>query len=169
MKLYEFNGIKPTIADDVYIQDGVRIEGDVEISEGVSIWYNTTIRGDLNSIYIGKGSNVQELSSLHVDDDYPLSIGDNVTIGHNCIVHGATVGNDCLIGMGSTLLNGCEIPDNCLVGAGSLVTQNAKFNPGMLIVGRPAKEVRPLKEEEKAYVKGNCANYAKLALKHKEK
>lgn len=167
MKLYEFDGYMPEIADKAYIQDGVKITGEVKIEDYVSVWYNSTIRGDLTSIIIKKHSNVQELTTIHSDAPYDVVIGENVTIGHNSIIHGAVIGDNVLIGMGSTLLNGCKIGNNSLVGAGSLVTQNAEFEDGMLIMGRPAKAIRPLKEEELESVKKNASEYSKLAQKYK--
>lgn len=168
MKLYEFDGKTPKVADKAYIQDGVKIVGDVVIEDYVSVWFNSTIRGDLTPITIKKHSNIQELTTIHSDAPFDVIIGENVTIGHNCVIHGAVIGNNVLVGMGSTLLNGCRIGDDCLIGAGSLITQNAEFESGMLIMGRPAKAIRPLKTEELELIKENASEYSKLAQKYKK-
>ncbi|MDL2212137.1 gamma carbonic anhydrase family protein [Erysipelotrichaceae bacterium OttesenSCG-928-M19] len=168
MKLYEFSGKKPQIANSAYIQDGVKIVGDVKIEELVNIWFNSTIRGDLSSILLKKGCNIQELTVIHSDAPYDVIVGENTTIGHNCIIHGAKVGDNVLVGMGSTLLNGCEIGDNCLIGAGSLVLQNAKFEPNTLIMGRPAKAIREVSSEEIQKTIANGKHYAELGQRYKK-
>jgi len=166
MKLYKFRDKYPIISRDAYIQDGVKITGDVEIEAGASVWYNATLRGDVCKITLKKNCNVQELTSIHGDPTFDVVIGENTTIGHNCIIHGAKIGNNCVIGMGSTLLNGAVVPDNCLVGAGSLITQGAEFEEGMLIVGRPAKAIRSISEEDAKYIKKNGEIYAALAQEY---
>lgn len=167
MKCYEFKGLRPQIHENAYVSDGVHIIGDVKIEDKASIWYNCTLRGDLASIHIGEGANVQELSVVHNDAQYPVSIGKYTTIGHKCVIHGAKVGDNCMIGMGAILLNGVEIPDNCLVGAGSLVTNSEGFEEGMLIVGSPAKPVRKLSLDNQKYIIDNGIRYAKLAKEYK--
>ena len=168
MKLYKFRDKYPVIAKSAYIQDGVKILGDVVVEDGVGIWFNSTIRGDMSKITIKKNSNIQELTTIHSDAPHDVIIGEGTTIGHNCIIHGAKIGDNVVIGMGSTLLNGSEIGANCLVGAGSLITQNAKFESGMLIVGRPAKVIRELNEKELEYIKKNGEHYCQLAQEYLE-
>lgn len=167
MKLYEYKGMKPHISPKAYIQDGVKIMGAVTIEENVSVWANVTMRADYFKITIKKNTNIQELTVIHGDTEANVVIGENTTIGHGCIIHGAKIGNNCLIGMGSTLLNNCVIPDNCLVGAGSLVTGGKEFAEGMLIVGSPAKAIRKVNEQDLAYMKNNASLYVELAKMHR--
>ncbi|MDR1781471.1 MAG: gamma carbonic anhydrase family protein [Bacilli bacterium] len=167
MKLYEYKGIKPKISDKAYIQDGVKIIGDVTIEDYASVWYNVTMRGDYFKITIKKNANIQELTTIHGDFDTDVVIGENTTVGHGCIIHGAKVGNNCLIGMGSILLNNVVIPDNCLVGAGSLITEGKTFEEGMLIVGSPAKAIRKVTDKDLEYMKNNSALYVELGKTHK--
>ena len=167
MELFEYKGIMPQISKDAYVQEGVKICGDVKVGAGSTIWYNSTLRGDTASITIGENTSIQELSTVHVDTDYPVEIGSNVTIGHNCIIHGATIADNVLVGMGAILLNGCKIPKNCMIGAGALVTQNSVFEEGMLILGSPAKAIRPLKEADYDYIIENAKEYVELGKEHK--
>jgi len=168
MKTFIYRGKSPIIDSSAYIQDGVMMAGDVTIGKDVSIWYNCTLRGDLSSITIGDGSNVQELTTIHNDFNTPVIIGKNVTIGHACIIHGAIVEDGCMIGMGATLLNNVKIPKGCLVAAGSVVTKSDGFEEGMLIMGSPAKQVKPLSDKQKEYLKQNAINYQNLAKEYKE-
>lgn len=139
------------------------VMGDVTIGEDSSVFYYAVVRADEASITIGKRSNIQDNSTVHVDYGYPTTIGDDVTIGHNCVIHGCTIGDGSLIGMGSTILNGAKIGKNCLIGAGSLVTQNTVIPDGMLALGSPAKVRRPLSEEEIRHNYKNAADYVKLS------
>lgn len=145
MAIYELNGTRPTLPQDgsVWLAPSADVIGDARLSPGVSVWFGAVIRADNTPIVVGVGSNVQDGATLHSDPDSPLVIGSGVTIGHNAILHGCTVGDNVLIGMGATLLNGAIIGDDCLVGAGALVKEGAVFPPGSLIVGSPAKVVRP--------------------------
>ena len=149
----------------LYIAPGAFVIGDVTLGENVGIWYNAVVRGDTNSIYIGNETNVQDNSTLHVDSDFKLRIGDGVTIGHNAIVHGCTVGNNTVIGMGSIVLNGAVIGNNCIVGAGSLVTGKMNAPDGSLVMGSPAKVVRQLTEDEIAHNSENAEHYVELMEK----
>ena len=151
------------IAEWVYLAEGARIVGDVEIGEGSSVWYNAVIRGDSNSIVIGENTNVQDNAVLHTNHSHGLKIGDNVTIGHGAIVHGCTIGNNVLIGMGAIVLDGAVIEDNCIIGAGALVTQNKVIPEGSLCFGNPAKVVREITEEEKASIIENANEYVEEA------
>lgn len=148
------------ITEEVYIAEGAKIIGDVEMGEGSSVWYNAVIRGDSNPIVIGKNTNVQDNAVLHVSHSHALSIGDNVTIGHGAIVHGCTIGNNVLIGMGAIVLDGAVIEDYCIIGAGALVTQNKIISSGSLAFGNPAKVMRQISEEEKRSIVENAREYA---------
>ena len=134
--------------EDLMIAEGAVVSGNVRCGKDCSIWYNATVRGDSAELKMGSRVNVQESAVLHLDAGYPMHIGDDVTIGHGAIVHGAVIEDNCMIGMGSILMNGCHIGKNSLVAAGSLIPQNKKFPEGVLIVGSPAKVVRELTKEE---------------------
>ena len=145
----EFEGIMPEIDESVFVAESADIIGDVKIGKNSSVWYNTVLRGDEHAIRIGENTNIQDGTVVHVGLDVDTVIGDNVTVGHNALVHGCKIGNNSLVGMGAIVLNGAEIGEFCMIGAGALVTQNKKFPDGMLIIGSPAKAVRELTEEEK--------------------
>lgn len=134
------------------IMEGAIVVGDVTLGEDCGVWFNTVIRGDVAPITIGNGTNVQECSVLHCTEGFPMAIGDGVTVGHNSILHGCTVGNNTLIGMGSTVMNGAVVGNNCVIGAGSLIPGGKVIPDGMMAFGRPAKVIRPLTEEE---IEGN--------------
>lgn len=148
------------IAEWVFLAEGSRIVGDVEIGENSSVWYNAVIRGDANKIVIGENTNIQDNAVLHVSEDAPLMIGDNVTVGHGAILHGCTIGNNVLIGMGAIVLDGAVIEDNCMIGAGTLVTQNKVIPKGTLAYGNPVKVIRSLTEEEKDSILRSANNYS---------
>lgn len=152
----------------VFIGRGAVIVGNVTLAAECSVWFNATIRGDIDIVRIGSGSNVQEGAVLHVDPGFPLTIGRGVTIGHGAIVHGCTVGDNVVVGMGSILLNGCQIGNDSIVGAGALVTQGKVFPPRSLILGSPAKAVRELTEAEVESNRGNAARYVERAAAFKE-
>lgn len=143
----------------VWIAPGAVVVGDVYLEEEVSVWFNAVIRGDTETLRIGAGSNIQDLSMLHADPGFPVIIGENCTIGHRVIVHGAKIGNDSLIGMGAILLNGVEVGEQCLVGAGALLTQGKKFPPRSLILGSPAKVVRELNDADLQMIAMSSAHY----------
>lgn len=160
MPIANARGKTPTIAKDVFIADGARVIGDVHIGEGASVWFNSTLRGDVMPIYIGRETNIQDGSVLHgTFGKYACEVGDRVTIGHNVILHGCKIGRLCLIGMGSIVMDGAEIGEFSMVGAGSLVTEGKKFPPRSLIVGRPAVFKRPLNEEELKFLEQSADNY----------
>jgi len=162
--LIAYKGIEPKVHATVFVEDSARIIGDVEIGEQSSIWFNAVIRGDVNYIRIGKRTNVQDNSTLHVTKDiFPLIIGSDVTIGHSVILHGCTVRDRCLIGMGSIILDNAEIGEDTIIGAGALVTEGMKVPPGSLVVGLPGKVVRPLKPEEIARIAKSSLNYIEYA------
>ncbi len=148
---------KQTTTNEVVIMDGAVVCGDVTIGSGSSVWFNAVIRGDGDKIVIGKDTNIQECSVIHVDSGYPVLIGDGVTIGHGCIVHGCKIGSNTTLGMGSTVLNGARIGKDCIVGAGSLVTGGTEIPDGWMAFGNPAKPVRRLRPEE---IEGNRSSSA---------
>ena len=150
MTLYRLDGVSPTVPEngDYWIAPGAHVMGNVTVSSGVGIWFGATLRGDNELIFIGEGSNIQENSILHTDMGFPLTIGSNCTVGHNAILHGCSIGNNSLIGMGATVLNGAVIGENCLIGAGALVTEGKEIPDGTLVVGSPAKVVRALSPED---------------------
>ena len=151
------------IAETVFLAPGAKVVGDVKVGENSSIWYNAVLRGDTNPIIIGENTNVQDNAVLHVNRKRGLFIGKNVTIGHGAIVHGCTVGNNVLIGMGSIILDGVEIEDHCIIGAGSLVTANKVIPEGSMVYGNPAKVIRMLTEEEKESILVSAKNYCEVA------
>ena len=157
------------IDKSVYVASGAKVIGKVNIGENSSVWFNAVIRGDSNSIYIGKNSNVQDNSTLHTSSNHSLSIGDFVTIGHGCIIHGCKVGNNILVGMGSIILDGAIIEDNCIIGAGTLITQNKIIPSNSLVFGNPMKIIRNLTIEEINSIKENALMYVKEARDYKNK
>ncbi len=175
MAIGKFDGIEPRVGEGAWVHDSAQVMGDVTIGENSSIWPCVSARGDVNFIRIGKESNVQDNSVLHVthkrEDDpegAPLIIGDRVTVGHGVILHGCKIGNDCLIGMGSIVLDHAILEDKVMVGAGSLVPPGKVLRSGYLYLGRPVKEVRALTEEELAGFAYSANNYVRLMKKYKE-
>ena len=148
MTLYRLGNRNPQVAGDAWVAPGARVIGAVELQARASVWFGAVLRGDNEPITVGAGSNIQENSVLHTDMGFPLTIGENCTVGHGAILHGCTLGDCALIGMGATVLNGAVIGPRSLVGAGALVTEGKEFPEGVLIVGRPAKVVRELTEDE---------------------
>ena len=149
----------PELADDAFVADGARIVGDVVLEAGSSVWYNAVLRGDSAGIVLGKGSNVQDNVSVHVDSGHPVAIGENVSIGHNAVVHGCTIGDGSLIGMGSVILSGAVIGRGCLVAGGAVVLGGTEVPDGTLVAGVPAKVRRELADEEKADLVRNAEIY----------
>ncbi|HHY28898.1 MAG TPA: gamma carbonic anhydrase family protein [Desulfitobacterium dehalogenans] len=166
--LYSYMDKKPTLGKDVFIADGAKIIGDVHIGDGASIWYNSVLRGDIASIYIGKRSNIQDLSVIHVNTNVSVVVEDDVSVGHSVTLHGCTIKKGSMIGMGSTILNGAIIEEGSLVAAGSLITENKHFPPHVLIMGSPAKVVRELTPEEVNALKTTADRYCQRAQEHRE-
>ena len=135
------------------------IIGDVTLEKNTSIWFNTTLRGDVENIHVGEGSNVQDGSVLHTDPGYPLQIGKDVTIGHLVMLHGCTIGNNSLIGIGAVILNGAKIGKNCIIGANALVTENKEIEDNSLVVGSPGKIIRKITSEEVKLITENAIHY----------
>lgn len=148
------------IHETARIAQGAVVYGDVSVGEKTSIWYNAVVRGDSDSITIGKYSNVQDNCTVHVDTGHPVEIGDYVTIGHGAVVHGCKIGNRCLIGMGAIILNDAVIEDDCVIGAGALIAQGKTIPKGSLVVGNPGRVMRSVSEEEKQHVIDNALHYA---------
>lgn len=148
MAIYELDGAAPLISDSAWVADSAQVMGDVELADDASVWFGAVIRGDVESIRIGRRSNIQDMSVLHADVGMPLTVGDDVTVGHQVMLHGCTIGDGSLIGIGAVVLNGAKIGKGCLVGAGSLVTEGKEFPDGSMILGSPAKVVRQLTPEQ---------------------
>lgn len=151
------------IDKSVFVAEGAKVIGNVEIGQSSSVWFNAVIRADSNEVKIGEGSNVQDNAVIHTSKDYGVQIGDNVTIGHGAIVHGCTVENNVIIGMGAIILDGAVIGENSIIGAGALVTQGKVVPAGSLAFGNPMKIVRQLTEEEVQSIYDNAASYVKKA------
>jgi carbonic anhydrase/acetyltransferase-like protein (isoleucine patch superfamily) len=162
-QLDAFRKKKPTIGPGVYIARTAVVLGDVTMGEQSSIWFNAVARGDINRIVIGHHSNVQDNAVLHLADDYACLIGNYVTVGHSAIVHACTIGDECLIGMGAVILDGAVVGEQCLIGAKALVTQRMKIPAGSLVMGAPARVVRPLTAEERSGLKGWAQKYVENA------
>ncbi len=161
--IYEFSGAKPQIDEDVFVADDAAIIGDVTVKSGASIWFGAVLRGDQAHIEIGEMSNVQDNATVHAN----ATLGRGVTVGHNAIIHGCTIGDNTLIGMGAIVLDGAEIGKNCIVGAGALVTGGKKFPDGSLIVGAPATVKRELSREQITSIKENADEYVELSRKYR--
>ncbi|NIY99341.1 gamma carbonic anhydrase family protein [Salipiger sp. HF18] len=146
MTLYALDGIEPTIDDSAWVAPDANLIGKVVLEEAASVWFGSTLRGDNEEIRVGAGSNVQENVVCHTDMGYPLFIGPGCTIGHKVMLHGCTIGENSLIGMGATILNGAKIGRNCLIGAGALITEGKEIPDGSLVMGVPGKVVRALDE-----------------------
>lgn len=159
----------PDVHESCFVAPSSDLIGDLSLGENTSVWFQTVLRADVMPIKIGKNSNVQDGSIIHGSlNKASTTVGDGVTIGHKVILHGCTIKDDCIIGMGSIIMDNAVIPKNCIVGAGSLVTENSTFEEGMLILGSPAKQIRPLKEKEAAWIKSNALHYVKYAKSYIE-
>ncbi len=164
-----YKGMEPRLHPSVFVAPGGVVIGDVEIGEGSSVWYNSVIRGDVNYIRIGKFTNIQDLSMIHVTTEkYPTIIGDYVTVGHRVMIHGARIGNNVLVGIGSIILDDVEIADYTIVAAGTLIPPRKKFPSGVLIMGSPGKVVRELTRAEMEDFERLALHYSKLAEAHLE-
>lgn len=164
--IHQFNGQIPNVHKNSFIASSADVIGNVTLGEYSNIWFGAVLRGDLNSLSIGAYSNVQDNSTVHNDEDFPVTIGDYVTIGHNSILHGCKISSNTLIGMGSTILNGAEIGEYTIIGAGSLVTQGKKIPSGVLCIGVPAKVIRELTIEEKESLRKSAEHYVELSMKY---
>lgn len=159
MPIYELDGKVPVIGSGVWIAPDAHVIGEVVLGDNVGVWFGTVIRGDTSLIAVGNGSNVQDGTMLHSDYGVQLTIGEDCTIGHHAILHGCTVGNRVLVGMGATLLNQAVIGDECVIGANALVTEGKAFEAGSLIVGSPARAVKTLDPDKRAFLKASADHY----------
>ncbi len=161
MPIYAIDGIEPDFRDEAstFVAPDAVVIGNVSVGRDVSVWFGAVIRGDNERIEIGEGSNVQEHTVMHTDPGFPLRIGRGCTIGHRAMLHGCTIGDNSLIGMGAIVLNGARIGKNCLVGAGALVTEGKEFPDNSLIVGAPAKAVRVLDDNAVAGLRASAEHY----------
>ncbi len=159
MPLYEIEGQRPSVADGAWVAPSADLIGAVNLGEDASVWFGAVIRADNTDIVVGPRSNIQEGAMLHSDPGSPCTVGADCTVGHHAILHGCTVGDRALIGMGATVLNNAVIGDECIVGAGALVTEGKTFPPRSLIVGAPARAIRQLDEATAAFLKASAAHY----------
>lgn len=168
MPIYQLGDVRPRIDESAYVVDSATVIGDVTLKANASLWFGVTLRGDTEPIVIGENSNIQEGTVLHTDKGYPLTVGDNVTVGHQAMLHGCTIGDGSLIGIQAVVLNGAKIGRNCLVGAGALVTEGKEFPDNSLIIGSPAKAVRTLTEEQVAGLMKAADIYVQRAKNYRQ-
>jgi carbonic anhydrase/acetyltransferase-like protein (isoleucine patch superfamily) len=166
MAIYELDGKSPQLGEGAWVADNAQVIGTVELGPHSSVWFGTVIRGDTEIIRIGRNTNIQDNSVLHADHGVPLTIGDNVSVGHQVMLHGCTVGDNTLIGIQAVVLNGAKIGRNCIVGAGSVVTENKEFPDNSLIIGSPAKVVRTLDDAAAAKLAQNAEHYVENSRRY---
>ncbi|MGI9289704.1 MAG: gamma carbonic anhydrase family protein [Gammaproteobacteria bacterium] len=164
--IHDLDGQTTNIADEVFVAPSADVIGDVVLETGSSIWFNAVLRGDIETITIGKGSNIQDGTVCHTDPNNPCTVGDGVTVGHMAMLHGCTIGDGSLIGIGATLLNGSSVGKNCIVGAHSLITAGKKFPDNVVIMGAPAKVVREVTPEDIESLKANADRYVQRARRY---
>ena len=166
--LLSLNGWAPQIDPSAYIQSSARVIGDVHIGADSSVWFNAVIRGDGHHVRIGARTNVQDNATIHVTTGrHPTVLGDDVTVGHNAVLHGCTIGHRCLIGIGAIVLDRCLIGDGCLIGAGALLTPGTNVEPGHLALGNPARVVRPLSDAEREHIEQSARGYVATAARYR--
>ncbi|MBC7604515.1 MAG: gamma carbonic anhydrase family protein [Ramlibacter sp.] len=168
MALYELDGVAPQLGAGAWVADSAEVIGNVTLGENASVWFGTVIRGDTDQITIGRGTNIQDQSMLHADIGVPLTLGDNVTVGHQVMLHGCTIGDGTLVGIQSVILNHAKIGKNCIVGAGSIVTEGKEFPDNSLIVGSPAKAVRALTDEQVKLLSHLAEHYVENAKRYQK-
>ena len=168
MPLYEVGGVAPQLAPGAWAAPSADLIGDVQLGARASVWFGAVIRADNTPILIGEDSNIQDGAIGHSDPGFPLTIGARVTVGHQAILHGCTIADDCLIGLGARVLNGAVLESECLVGAGALITEGKHFASGSLIVGSPARVIRQLTDAEKQALRLSAAHYAEKAARYAE-
>lgn len=166
MAIEGFNAVFPSIDDSAFIAASADLIGDVTIGENASVWYNATLRGDINYISVGANSNIQDNVVIHLSDDYGVDIGEWVTVGHGAIIHACKIEDECLIGMGACILDGAHIGKNCIVGANALITGGTVIEAGSLVLGSPAKVVKKLSAEEQKEIKSWAVKYVKGSRKY---
>jgi len=167
LAIYRIGEHSPLIAPTAWVADSASVIGRVELSDGVSIWYGAVLRGDNDRMHIGRNCNIQDGSVLHTDAGFELVLGESITVGHQCMLHGCHIGDGTLVGIQSVILNRARIGRQCLIGAGSLVTEGKEFPDGSMIMGSPAKVVRPLRPEEILRLAGSAAHYVLQAQRHR--
>lgn len=164
--IMDFMGISPKIDKDAFVAPSADVIGKVEIGKDSSIWFNVVIRGDVGYAKIGENTSIQDLSMLHMTKDYWLKVGDNVTVGHSVTLHGCEIGDNCLIGMGATILDNAKVGKNCIIGAGAVILENANFPDNSLIAGLPAKVKRKVSKEEAEGLKEHALRYVKYSKEY---
>jgi carbonic anhydrase/acetyltransferase-like protein (isoleucine patch superfamily) len=167
MAIYQLDDLTPAIHETAWVADSAQVLGNVRLAQDSSVWFGVVIRGDMDAISVGRGTNIQDNSVLHADHGVPLTIGDNVSVGHQVMLHGCTIGDGSLIGIQAVILNGAKIGKNCLVGAGSLVTEGKEFPDNSMIFGSPAKAVRQLSAEQIEGLKMISDHYIENARRYR--
>lgn len=167
-QMMTFNEHKPIVDSGAWIMPGTSIIGRVRLASGVSIWPGAVLRGDIEEISIGENSNIQDNVSCHTSTNLPLIVGENVTVGHNAVLHGCIIGDGCLIGMGAVILDGVKLGNGCIVGAGAVISPGKVIPDGVMVVGVPGKPKRDLTEEEKTEIIVNAERYLKLAEEYRK-
>lgn len=168
MSLFSLDGVTPRVADSAWVADNAQVIGNVELAADSSVWFGVTIRGDTETIVVGEGSNIQDGSVLHADVGKPLTVGRHVTVGHQVMLHGCTIGDGSLIGIGAVVLNGARLGKHCLVGAGALVTEGKEFPDGSMILGSPARVVRTLTPEQIEGLQQSAQHYIDNARRYRQ-
>jgi carbonic anhydrase/acetyltransferase-like protein (isoleucine patch superfamily) len=164
MAIYELKGVRPKIGRDVFVADSASVIGDVHLGDEAGIWFGAVLRGDYFPIRVGARTNIQDNAVVHITAGMAAtSLGDDVTVGHSAIIHGCTIGSRVLVGMGSTVLDGAVVGDDCFIAAGSLITPGTVIPAGSFVLGRPGKVVRPVKDEDRAWIRQAAALYASYA------
>ena len=166
MAIYELDGKAPQLGAGAWVADSAQVIGTVELGENASVWFGVVIRGDTETIKVGRNTNIQDQSMLHADIGVPLTLGDNVTVGHQVMLHGCTIGDGSLIGIQAVVLNHAKIGRNCIVGAGAVVTEGKEFPDNSLIVGAPAKAVRELTQEQVKLLSHLAEHYVENAKRY---
>ncbi|SFP55102.1 gamma carbonic anhydrase family protein [Variovorax sp. 770b2] len=166
MALYELDGVAPQLGAGAWVADSAEVIGNVKLGENASIWFGAVLRGDNETMTIGRNSNVQDMSMLHSDPGSPLTVGENVTIGHQVMLHGCTIGDNSLIGIQAVVLNNAKIGRNSIVGAGSVVTEGKEFPDNSLIFGSPAKVMRTISDEDAARLRHGSEHYVENAIRY---
>ena len=166
MALYSIGNARPALGEGAWAAPSADLIGDVRLGARASVWFGAVLRGDNTPLILGDDTNFQDGAVGHSDAGSPLTIGARVTVGHQAILHGCTVADDCLIGMGARILNGAVIADECIIGAGALVTEGKRFERGSLIVGAPARVVRQVSDEERRLLRESAAHYAEKAARY---
>jgi carbonic anhydrase/acetyltransferase-like protein (isoleucine patch superfamily) len=168
MALYELDGMAPQVAASAWVADNAQVIGDVVLGDDSSVWFGATLRGDTETITVGRGSNIQDGSVLHADVGFPMTVGENVTVGHQVMLHGCTIGDGSLIGIGAVVLNGVKIGKHCLVGAGALVTEGKEFPDGSMILGSPARVTKTLTPEQIEGLRRSAKHYTDNAARYRK-